>query len=111
MNGCTSLNLPSNPEPYTSSYPKAFRYYWGLLLLCLTACAGHLYAQDISKASTYLHTGWEYRQLGRTDEWRPTRVPGSVHLDLVKDGIIADPYLGNNEKDLSWIEYASYVHA
>jgi len=33
----------------------------------------------------------------------PATVPGSVHTDLLAEGLIPDPYLDTNEKLLSWI--------
>jgi len=33
----------------------------------------------------------------------PSRVPGCVHDDLLAAGLIPDPYMADNEKDLMWI--------
>lgn len=33
----------------------------------------------------------------------PASVPGTVHTDLLAAGLIADPYVGEAEKELSWI--------
>lgn len=37
-------------------------------------------------------------------EWLPAKVPGCVHTDLLRNGIIADPFYGTNEHDLQWID-------
>ncbi len=33
----------------------------------------------------------------------PAAVPGCIHLDLLRAGVIADPYLDENERDVQWI--------
>lgn len=35
--------------------------------------------------------------------WHRADVPGTVHTDLLKNGLIPDPFYGCNEKDLQWI--------
>ncbi|MDP3435661.1 MAG: glycoside hydrolase family 2 protein [Bacteroidales bacterium] len=37
------------------------------------------------------------------DKWYLADVPGTVHTDLLKNGLIPDPFYGCNEKDLQWI--------
>jgi len=48
-------------------------------------------------------TGWEFRQAGDT-AWLPATVPGTVHTDLLANGVIPDPFYGDNERRLQWIE-------
>jgi beta-mannosidase len=50
-----------------------------------------------------LDRGWEFRRVSE-DGWRPARVPGCVHTDLLAAGLIEDPFYGTNERDLQWIE-------
>ena len=50
-----------------------------------------------------LNSGWEFRR-GGDSVWYPATVPGSVHTDLFINHLIPDPFLGNNEKQLQWIE-------
>ena len=38
----------------------------------------------------------------------PARVPGCVHDDLLTAGLIPDPYLADNEKDLMWIGHQTW---
>lgn len=35
--------------------------------------------------------------------WLPASVPGSSHLDLLDNGLIEDPFFGDNEQALQWI--------
>ena len=37
------------------------------------------------------------------DTWRTATVPGSVHTDLLANGVIGDPYVGAAEAGLQWI--------
>jgi beta-mannosidase len=37
------------------------------------------------------------------DTWRAATVPGSVHTDLMANGVIGDPYVGAAEAGLQWI--------
>ncbi|HEX8627682.1 MAG TPA: glycoside hydrolase family 2 protein [Catenuloplanes sp.] len=40
----------------------------------------------------------------------PATVPGCVHTDLLSAGLIADPYLDDNEVHLSWIGRSDWVY-
>jgi len=51
-----------------------------------------------------LNTNWEFRKYTDSSSWIPATVPGCVHTDLLHANIIADPFYGNNEKDVQWIE-------
>jgi beta-mannosidase len=60
-----------------------------------------------------LNSGWEFRQLSAGDssaEWRPAQVPGDVHLDLLRNKLIPDPYNRDNEAKLQWIENADWEY-
>lgn len=57
-------------------------------------------AQDINKID--LGGKWKFRQEGLS-KWNDADVPGCVHLDLMKNGIISDPYYRDNENFVQWI--------
>jgi len=42
--------------------------------------------------------------------WVQATVPGSVHLDLLAAGLIADPFYGLNETDLQWVGEADWLY-
>ena len=46
---------------------------------------------------------WKFRQKG-TSRWDPALVPGCVHTDLLRNKRIPDPFWGDNEQRLRWIE-------
>lgn len=50
-----------------------------------------------------LQGNWQFRQVGQT-EWLEARVPGTVHTDLLTNKKIEDPFFGDHEKNLQWIE-------
>jgi beta-mannosidase len=52
---------------------------------------------------------WQFRQSGDS-VWLPAEVPGCVHIDLLKNEIIEDPYYGNNETKLQWIEKENWEY-
>lgn len=45
---------------------------------------------------------WSFRQVG-ADSWLPATVPGGVHTDLMRAGLIPDPFVGDNEKRVQWV--------
>ncbi|MCI0472069.1 MAG: glycoside hydrolase family 2 protein [Ignavibacteria bacterium] len=57
----------------------------------------------------YLNEGWKFRRVGDT-AWYPATVPGTVHTDLLANGLIPDPFLGDNEKQIQWIEKEAWEY-
>ncbi len=49
-------------------------------------------------------TAWQFRDATRQSPWRAAVVPGCVHTDLRRHGLIPDPFHGTNELGLQWIE-------
>lgn len=56
-----------------------------------------------------LTDGWHFRQAGAT-EWRSATVPGCVHLDLLREGLIPDPFYRANESEVQWIERTDWEY-
>jgi beta-mannosidase len=59
-------------------------------------------------SSRILNAGWQFRAAGNTDkaeiqQWHPAQVPGVVHTDLLRAGLIPDPFDRDNEFRLQWI--------
>jgi beta-mannosidase len=72
------------------------------LFVCTTfALSGTLQTHD--------HGPWVFRQAGN-DTWHNAKVPGVVHLDLMSNGIIPDPYYRDNVNAVQWVENASFVY-
>jgi len=46
---------------------------------------------------------WQFKN-SKEQKWLTATVPGTVHLDLMNNKIIPDPYKDENEKKVQWIE-------
>jgi len=62
-----------------------------------------------------LNQNWQFKQTG-TEDWLPANIPGCIHTALFDNGIINDPFFGDNEQNLQWIgktdwEYKSVFFA
>lgn len=53
---------------------------------------------------------WRFRDASVRSRWRPAVVPGCVHLDLWREGLISDPFYGTNELNLQWIERRTWEY-
>ena len=53
---------------------------------------------------------WQFRKSGES-VWLQATVPGCVHTDLLKNGKVDDPYFGNNEQKLHWIEKENWEYS
>ena len=92
--------------------PKVLSRSNAALLLALALCVPFCTAQ---KTSLPLDHGWEFRQrvTGESNpspQWRPATVPGDVHLDLLADKLIPEPYYRDNEAKLQWIQDADWEY-
>jgi beta-mannosidase len=75
-------------------------------LILTAACAR---TPEASVLTITLNDGWEMRRAGDT-AWIPATVPGTVHTDLLEAGLIPDPFRGDAEGDLRWIEDEAWVY-
>jgi beta-mannosidase len=62
-----------------------------------------------------LDHGWQFRQISAEAQdsesgWLPATVPGDVHLDLLANKKIPDPFFGDNESKLQEIEKQSWEY-
>lgn len=71
-----------------------------LILMCFIPA--FLIAANPSK-TLELNKDWQFSQFEK-DEWHAATVPGSVQLDLIKLGVLPDPYYGTNEEKVQWVE-------
>jgi len=46
---------------------------------------------------------WQFKN-SKENTWLTATVPGTVHLDLINNKIIPDPYKDENEKKVQWVE-------
>ena len=88
---------------------------WLLVLMVLTSSALIAQPNSNGKIAIPINSGWEFRQTTTGDTanaagWHPAVVPGDVHLDLLRNKLIPDPYYRENEAKLQWIENASWEY-
>ena len=63
-----------------------------------------------------IHSGWRVRAASGpapaaiASAVIPAAVPGVVHLDLMRAGLIPDPYLDDNESTLTWIGLVDWTY-
>lgn len=46
---------------------------------------------------------WKFKN-SKDKNWLPAKVPGTVHLDLMANKVIPDPFKDENEKKVQWVE-------
>lgn len=57
-----------------------------------------------------LNDGWQFSQANSSKQdnenalWYDAKVPGSVQHDLIRHGVLPDPYYGTNEELVQWVE-------
>lgn len=56
-----------------------------------------------------LSENWKFRQ-SRTVEWHDATVPGTVHTDLMSNGLILDPFVGQNERTVQWVDKEDWIY-
>ncbi|MGV9012701.1 MAG: glycoside hydrolase family 2 protein [Flavobacteriales bacterium] len=56
-----------------------------------------------------LNADWGFRQTG-TERWYSAEVPGVVHIDLLRHGLIPDPYVNFNVDSVQWIENKDWIY-
>lgn len=56
-----------------------------------------------------LNSGWSFKQANKV-AWHNATVPGTVHTDLMDCGIIRDPFIGQNEREVQWVDKEDWVY-
>ena len=64
---------------------------------------------QVSAQRQYLHEGWSFGQARLANRY-PAQVPGVVHTDLLRLGLIDDPYIGLNERKVQWVDKEDWVY-
>ncbi len=72
-------------------------------------------AKAAQNAVLALDHGWQFRQITAAAQpsesgWLSADVPGDVHLDLLANKKIGDPFYRDNESQLQWIEKESWEY-
>ena len=67
----------------------------------------------LAKKTLSLSEGWKYRESSGTPlhDWQDAQpLPTSVHLDLIANHAIPDPFLAKNEELVKWIATKTWVY-
>lgn len=59
--------------------------------------------QGVDRTVSLSMNNWKFKAC-RDSEWLPAVVPGCVHTDLLRNGVIENPFYATNEHDLQWID-------
>lgn len=78
-----------------------------IISLSLLICATYAHAAGTQQLLD--NENWKFRQVGNTT-WYKAKVPGVVHMDLMSNDIIPDPYYRDNVNAVQWVENASFVY-
>ncbi len=97
----------------TSMSTRAFLHL-GLALLFVTSFLS-LPLRAAEPSSRALDSGWQFRAVANADQsevkqWHPAQVPGVVHTDLLRNGLIPEPFDRDNEFRLQWIGLADWEY-
>ncbi len=77
-----------------------------LLLFSFLAISLVSFAQ---KTIISLNNNWYFRQADQEKAY-PAQVPGTVHTDLLRQELIPDPFFGENEQKVQWVEQKSWIY-
>jgi beta-mannosidase len=66
----------------------------------------HATAQLISQK---IDQHWRFRQ-EKAAKWYPAKIPGEVHVDLLSNKLIPDPFYRDQEKKVQWVEQANWEY-
>lgn len=80
-----------------------------ILPALLAACALTPLLADAEVNSRKLHDNWRFRQ-GRSENWFPATVPGTVHTDLMANELIEDPFFRLNERSVQWVDKEDWMY-
>lgn len=71
------------------------------------------------KTKHYINSGWKFclksddaglEKIIRRGVWFDASVPGTIHTDLLRHQMIADPFYADNEKSLQWIGEKDWIY-
>ncbi len=83
------------------------RLFTAFLFISFRLLPTEIFAQDLYKSD--LGGDWLFRQTG-TSDWKSARVPGVVHLDLMQNNEIPDPFMRDNEEKVQWISNVGWEY-
>lgn len=80
-----------------------------IVLSAVVALFASVATADAKIKVRQIDSGWRFRQ-GSSEIWHDARVPGNVHLDLMRNHIIDDPFFRLNERGVQWIDKEDWMY-
>jgi beta-mannosidase len=80
---------------------------WPLVLAALLV--GCSPAEEQGQERIALNSGWQFREATDTI-WHAAEVPGTIHTDLMRAGLLPDPYHSTYEDSVQWVEDRDWVY-
>lgn len=77
------------------------------LLAFLGLCISEATAADVRQMLG--GSDWTFGQ-SRLSKRYPATVPGTVHTDLMANGVIEDPFVGLNERGVQWVDKEDWIY-
>lgn len=78
-------------------------------LIILFYFLGMNWFASAQKNTINLNNNWYFRQAEEEIAY-PAQIPGTVHTDLLRQQLIPDPFFGENEQKVQWVEQKSWIY-
>src|ERR1700693_1994509 len=92
-------HMQPNPPKHVCDHRHALLSALSLLLLVVWFCSmASAQTPSSARQTVPLNAGWQFRQIdvqtptAAGTDWHPATVPGDVHLDLIANHLIPDPF-------------------
>lgn len=79
------------------------------IFLPIVLLSGILCLPLMAQQRQMLNEGWTFGQSRLTNRYS-AQVPGLVHTDLLRQGLIDDPYIALNERSVQWVDKEDWVY-
>jgi beta-mannosidase len=68
--------------------------------------------QELPRHVQQLDQNWEFQENGSSPRlWNAVKkIPSNVHVDLVQDGLLDDPFLAKKEYDANWVGETDWIY-
>ncbi|MBI9055697.1 MAG: glycoside hydrolase family 2 protein [Bacteroidales bacterium] len=83
------------------------KHLWIIIIFIIRSS---LYASGVNPYTIInLNDHWEFSSNAYNQSY-PANIPGSIHTDLFQNQLISDPFQGQNENQLQWIDTMEWVY-
>jgi beta-mannosidase len=116
------LNLRSTMAPKTGATARrdiGCSFYAIVLVALFNVVSPLICRGESSSPNGVIVSGWQFRLAASTpdaaahadaEQWHAATVPSTVQTDLLRNGLIVDPFTGAHEAQLQWIGLADWEY-